>query len=61
MRTHGLKRKYCTIGRTTVFLIQLLCVGLPAVPAWSQDGWHHYFNNFTLYWENDLFTGTDRD
>lgn len=42
-------------------ILSLLLIVLAAVPVWSQDESGPYTKAFTLRWENDCFTGTDRD
>ena len=46
-------------GLTSIILSAAALLLLVASPAVAEPG--KTFNTFTLYWENDLFAGTDRD
>lgn len=42
-------------------VLWVLAMALFPAAAWSQDSHERPLKTFTLYWENDTFTGTDQD
>jgi len=42
-------------------VLWMLAMALFSATAWSQDSHERPLKTFTLYWENDTFTGTDQD
>ncbi len=53
--------KFYTAYLITAAIVCLLILGIFPAMGWSQTDVPGPFKNFSLYWENDAFTGTDKD
>jgi lipid A 3-O-deacylase len=53
-------RRYARTGRHLLFFLSLSCC-LEIEAVWADNDISMHGGNFTLYWENDTFFGTDRD